>query len=54
LYLIDRPIKWADNIVFHGPEHLPIGLNETWGFNPNFLKNFNLSGKVQQWKIRQF
>jgi cytochrome P450 len=29
LYLIDRPIKWADNIVFHGPEHLPIGLNET-------------------------
>ena len=26
LQLIDRPIQWADNIVFHGPKHLTIGL----------------------------
>ena len=29
LHLVDRAIKWADNIVFHGPEHLPVGLNKT-------------------------
>ncbi len=28
LHLVDRPIKWADNIVFHGPEHLPVGLSK--------------------------
>ncbi len=27
LHLIDRAIEWADNIVFHGPKHLPIGLS---------------------------
>ncbi|MGK7917171.1 MAG: cytochrome P450 [Prochloraceae cyanobacterium] len=27
LHLIDRAIEWADNIVFHGPKHLPVGLS---------------------------
>ncbi len=26
LHLIDQTIEWADNIVFHGPKHLPVGL----------------------------
>jgi cytochrome P450 len=26
LHLIDKTVEWADNIVFHGPKHLRIGL----------------------------
>ncbi len=26
LHLIGQTVKWADNIVFHGPKHLPVGL----------------------------
>ena len=26
LRLLDETVEWADNIVFHGPKHLPVGL----------------------------